>query len=258
MLSKNLDKAKQAFKHKNIEETKRAHDAKVHEPHGASGKYIKSFVYGGLDGVITTFAVVAGVAGASLAAKIVLILGFANLVADGISMAIGDYLSTRAENDYNRAEREREAWEVENYPQGEKKEMIELYQEKGISEEDARQVVEILSKHKEAWVDVMMKEELGIIEDNHSPAKNALVTFIAFAVFGFVPLLTYVTANFVPGIGPYSFLTACVLTGTTLFLLGALKSRVVGTKWYRSGIEMLLVGGIAAVVAYIVGVILGG
>ncbi|MDP3724991.1 MAG: VIT1/CCC1 transporter family protein [Nanoarchaeota archaeon] len=258
MLTRNLEKAKQAFKHKNIEETKRAHHAKRHEPHGASGKYVKSFVYGGLDGIITTFAIVAGVAGASLAAKIVLILGFANLLADGLSMAIGDYLSTKAENDYNKTERERETWEVEHYPEGEKKEMMELYREKGVPEEDARQVVEILSKHKTAWVDVMMKEELGIIEDGESPAKNAVVTFVAFTVFGFIPLLTYVIANFVPSIGDYNFLFASVLTGITLFLLGALKSKVVGTKWYNSGIEMLLVGGIAAVAAYFVGVALGG
>ncbi len=258
MLSRNLDRAKHAFKHKNIEETRRAHNANGHEPHGHSGKYVKSFVYGGLDGIITTFAVVAGVAGASLAAKIVLILGFANLVADGISMAIGDYLSTKAENDYNAAERERETWEVENYPEGEKKEMVELYMGKGISEKDARELVEILSKHKNAWVDVMMKEELGIMEDGESPAKNAIVTFVSFALFGFIPLLTYVLAGFVPGLVPYAFLTACILTGGTLFLLGALKSKVVDTKWYRSGIEMLLVGGIAAVAAYIVGVLLGG
>ena len=256
MLSRNLDKARQAFKHKNIEEMRAAHD-KWHEEHGTSGKYIKSFVYGGLDGIITTFAVVAGVAGASLASKIVLILGFANLVADGISMAIGDYLSTNAENDYNRAEHERETWEVEHYPEGEKKEMIKLYREKGIPEEDARQITEILSKHKEAWVDVMMKEELGIIEDDESPLKNALVTFISFGIFGFIPLLTYVAANFVPSIVPYTFITACALTGGTLFLLGAAKSKVTDTRWYKAGIEMLLVGGIAAIAAYLVGVLLG-
>ena len=78
-------------------------------------------MYGGLDGIITTFAVVAGVAGASLSSGVVLILGFANLIADGLSMAIGDYLSTKAENEYNKAERAREKWEVENYPEGEKK-----------------------------------------------------------------------------------------------------------------------------------------
>ena len=132
-----------------------------------------------------------------------------------------------------------------------------LYREKGIPEEDARQITEILSKHKEAWVDVMMKEELGIIEDDESPLKNALVTFISFGIFGFIPLLTYVAANFVPSIVPYTFITACALTGGTLFLLGAAKSKVTDTRWYKAGIEMLLVGGIAAIAAYLVGVLLG-
>ena len=88
-------------------------------------------MYGGLDGIITTFAVVAGVAGASLSAGVVLILGFANLIADGISMAIGDYLSSKSEREYEAAERKREAWEVEHYPEGEKKELVELYEAQG-------------------------------------------------------------------------------------------------------------------------------
>ena len=109
------------------------------------GSLIKSFVYGGLDGAVTTFAVVAGVAGADLSAGMIMILGVANLVADGISMAFGDYLGTRAENDYIDAKREGELWKARNDAEREKRDMIELYTEKGISESDAKIVVGIVS-----------------------------------------------------------------------------------------------------------------
>lgn len=258
MLTRNLEKAKEAFKNRDIEATIKAHK-KGHEPHNeGQGKYIKSLVYGGLDGIITTFAVVAGVAGASLNFGVVLILGFANLIADGLSMAIGDYLSTKAEIEYQQIERERETWEVEHYPEGEKQEMIELYMAKGISKEDANKMMDILSKYKEAWIDVMMVEELGIVENDESPINNALVTFFSFVIFGFIPLVAYVASTFIPGMGDSTFVVACVLTGITLFSLGALKVKVTEKNWFTSGLEMLVVGGIAAMAAYFIGKLLSG
>ncbi len=259
MITRNLEKAKEAYKKKDPEASKEAHIQRAPEIHQQEqGRYIKSAIYGGLDGIITTFAVVAGVAGASLSAGIVLILGFANLIADGLSMAIGDYLSTKAEKEYAKAERKRESWEVENYPKGEMKETEEIYMNKGIPEKDAKNIVNILSKHKEAWVDVMMVEELGIYENKESPLKNAIVTFFSFGIFGFIPLLAYVLARPVPGIQNYTFLIACILTGLTLFTLGALKVKVTGKEWFTAGLEMLIVGGLAATAAYGIGALLSG
>ncbi|WP_040212637.1 VIT1/CCC1 transporter family protein [Clostridium polynesiense] len=256
MLSRNIDKAKKAFKNKDIEAAKLAHDAQQgkYEKHNTEqGQYIKSLVYGGLDGIITTFAVVAGVAGASLSPAIVLIMGFANLIADGLSMAIGDYLSTKAEMQYKSLERERETWEVENYPEGEKLELIELYMDKGMSQEDAETVTEIISKNEKTWVDIMMIEELGIIEEEESPVKNAMVTFTSFVIFGFIPILAYVLSRFIPYIAINTFAIACFLTGATLFALGALKVKITEENWIKSGLEMLIVGGLAAGAAYIIG-----
>lgn len=262
MLSRSLEKAREAFKKRSVEETRQAHDrsrGEAEEEHRREqGRYVKSLVYGGLDGIITTFAVVAGVAGASLSASVVLILGLANLIADGLSMAIGDYLSTKAENEYARAERERERWEVEHYPEGERREMIELYIGKGIGREDAETVTAILSKHRDAWVSIMMVEELGIVESEESPLRNALVTFGSFAVFGFVPLLAYVVFRFFPGLQGQSFWVSSALTGLTLFTLGALKVRITNRNWLASGLEMLLVGGLAAAAAYGIGRALAG
>lgn len=260
MLSRSLDKAKEAYRKKDKKASMLAHQQKrAHENHNQEqGQYIKSVIYGGLDGIITTFAVVAGVAGAALSAGVVLILGFANLISDGLSMAIGDYLSTKAEMEYEDAERQRELWEIDNYPEGEKLELIELYMEKGMSEEDARIITETLARNKKAWIDVMMVEELGILSESDSPLKNALVTFFSFVVFGFIPILVYVLAKFIPGLGSYTFIIACALTGLTLFCLGALKVKITSKNWFLSGLEMLIVGGIAAAAAYLVGMLLSG
>ena len=259
MPSRDVERARGAYKSKDAAESRRAHQVRATEEHQQEqGKYIKSVVYGGLDGIITTFAVVAGVAGASLPGGIVLILGFANLIADGLSMAIGDYLSTKAENEYNTAERQREAWEVDNYPEGEKHELVEIYVEKGVSQEDAETIVGLLSKHRDAWVDVMMAEELGIIESDESPIKNAVATFLSFALFGFVPLAAHVLGHIVRSVDTHAFVTACALTGLTLFALGTVKARVTGRNWLRSGAEMLLVGGIAAAAAYGIGSLFSG
>jgi VIT1/CCC1 family predicted Fe2+/Mn2+ transporter len=130
--------------------------------------------------------------------------------------------------------------------------------EKGMSAEDARTMVNIIARNKKTWLDIMMLEELGIMESDDSPFKNAVATFISFSVFGFIPLVTHVIAVFLPGIRPYVFVTACVLTGVTLFTLGALKVRITERHWFVSGVEMFLVGGIAAAAAYVIGYLLSG
>jgi VIT1/CCC1 family predicted Fe2+/Mn2+ transporter len=260
MPSRDLKQARDAYERRDVEASAAAHSplANAAERHQQqTGQYIKSAVYGGLDGCVTTFAVVAGVAGASLSGGVVLILGFANLIADGLSMAIGDYLSTKSEQEYQRAERKREEWEVEHYPEGEKRELVELFAAKGMPEEDAEKVVEIFAKHPKAWVDVMMTEELGILHSEESPLANAVVTFFSFALFGLIPLLAYLLVALMPSLTGSTFPVACGCTAATLFVLGALRVRITGRNWIRSGFETLFVGGIAAAAAYVVGAILG-
>ena len=253
MLSRNLEKAKKAYRSRDPDGSRAAHDHEDMETHrDGGGRYLKSSIYGGLDGIITTFAVVAGVTGASLEAGIVLILGFANLIADGLAMAFGEFLSGKAEREFHAAERERETWEFENHPEGEKQELMEIYVEKGLSEEDARQVVDVFAKKKDVIVDVMMIEELGLFEDDSSPVGNAFATFLSFVMFGFVPLLSYVATEWM-GLGWKQFHLACGLTALTLFSLGALKVRFTNRSWLGSGLEMMLIGGIAALAAFGIG-----
>lgn len=252
MITRKFDRSREAFLRGDVEASRAAHDS-GREPHSTGGgQFLKSFVYGGLDGVITTFAVVAGVAGASLDASIILILGFANLIADGVAMAFGDFLSTKAELQYQAAERRREEWELEHYSEGEKKEMIEIYLEKGLSEEEAETVVDIFARHPTVMVDTMMAEELGIIEEKGSPIGNALVTFGAFVVFGFVPLLIFV-ADHLFKMNVDGLFWSCLLTAATLFALGVAKARFSMSHWWKSGLEMLLLGGTAAVAAFFIG-----
>ncbi|MHA1713753.1 MAG: VIT1/CCC1 transporter family protein [Candidatus Ranarchaeia archaeon] len=174
---------------------------------------------------------------------------------------IGDYLSSKSEIEYRNDERRREEWEIEHFPDGEKREMVEIYENMGIEEKDAHTMVDILSKYKEAWINVMMVEELGIINENDSPVKNAVATFVAFACFGFIPLISYVSTYLLPlpAADPsFSFYTAAMLTASSLFALGAIKVKFTGKNWLRSGLETLIVGGFAALAAYAVGYLLSG
>ncbi|GEK90150.1 VIT1/CCC1 transporter family protein [Alkalibacterium putridalgicola] len=221
------------------------------------GEYIKSMVYGGLDGIITTFAVVSGVAGATLAVRVVIILGFSNLLADGFSMAVGDYLSSKSEKEYRAGvEDQTEREVVENYSDAVDR-MSQSYQKKGLSEEDAECISTTLAKYDEPFVSQIVNQKYGSDSGVENPIKNATVTFFSFFIFGLIPLLAYVFSSFSPFMMENAFLLASILTGITLFILGALKSRVTQSNWFRSGLEMLLVGGLAAIVAYLVGYLLG-
>ena len=117
---------------------------------------MKSIIYGGLDGIITTFAIVAGIAGADLATEVILVLGFANLIADGLSMGIGDYLSEVSEIEYIESEKKREEWEFANFKEGEVQEMIDIYREKGVARKDAETILRTMAKYPRFFIDHMM------------------------------------------------------------------------------------------------------
>lgn len=264
MLKRNrIERAQSAYNKKDVESSKLAHTReaiqRAEEKHTKErGKYLGDFVYGALDGIVTTFAIVSGVQGARLSSSIVLILGFANLFADGVSMAVGNYLSKKSELDYIKREREREQWEVENVPEGEVEEIRQIYKKKGFKGKDLERAVKVITSNKEVWVDTMMFEELGLPDEDKTPVMSGAATFIAFVVAGFIPLLAFVLAIISPSLIANSFLISIILTGLTLFIVGALRSWVTGVNWIRSGFEMLLVGGIAASIAYYIGFLLRG
>ncbi|MEX1000083.1 MAG: VIT1/CCC1 transporter family protein [Thermodesulfobacteriota bacterium] len=221
-------------------------------------KYLPDFVYGGIDGSVTTFAIVAGVTGASLSPTIVLILGFANLFADGFSMAISNYLSTKSKKEYAEKIRKSEEHSVINIPEEETQEIREIFSEKGFSGQQLDDAVEIITSNQDVWIDTMMKDEFGIFEDHTSPIKSAIVTFISFNLIGFIPLFAYVLSYFSDSFKSNTFTLSIVLTSIAFFIVGTVKGRVVGRRWLFSGFETLLIGGAAAVIAYYVGYLLRG
>ncbi len=191
---------------------------------------LKPIIFGGLDGILTSFAIVAGAAGGQLSPKTVLILGFSNIFADALSMGVGEFLSSKAENEWILSEREREMWEMENYPEGELKEMEEIYVGKGMSPDDAQLVVATMAKYKDFFVDVMMVHELDlrVPEDDYLQEnfQEGIVMFCSFAAFGAFPLLGYVIIpTSFPDLSTETlFMSACVVTGIVLFLMGCVKS----------------------------------
>jgi VIT1/CCC1 family predicted Fe2+/Mn2+ transporter len=214
---------------------------------GTRHNYLRDFVYGGIDGAVTTFAVVAGTIGADLPPRIVLILGAANLVADGFSMASSNFLGTRAERDDFLRIREIEARHINVDPEGEREEVRQIYAAKGFQGKDLESVVTFVTADNERWISTMLSEEYGLPRAIRSEWRAAASTFAAFAVCGLVPLLPFIVAV------NNSFVLAVVLTGAVFFLIGSVKARWSMSAWWRSGAETFAIGAIAAVLAYLVG-----
>ena len=260
-ITKRIDQAREAFEKRDVAASKDAHSpqaiATATEEHGgASHQYIGDMVYGGLDGIVTTFAIVSGVAGANLGSGIILVLGLANLFADGFSMAAGAFLALKSELEYYDREREREAWEVNHFPEGERTELLEIYKAKGYSADDAETLISIQVKNEKIWIDEMMIQELGMLRDERRPIASALATLGSFILAGSVPLLVYLVGLLFPIDSGASFAISAFLSAAALFGLGAAKVLITERSWFRSGLEMLTVGGLAAGVAFLVGYLL--
>lgn len=215
--------------------------------------YLGEFVFGGIDGSVTTFAVVAGATGASLESSVVIILGFANLFADGFSMSVGSYLSAKSERDNYEKQKRVEYWEVDNLPARETDEIREIFARKGFEGELLEQVVTVITADRDRWVDVMMKEELELIPATKSPFTMALVTFVSFLTVGFIPVFPYVLDYLIHINRENLFFISCVLTTLAFTMVGFLKTYVTETPRWKGIAETVLLGMSAAAVAYFVG-----
>ncbi|MFC0264698.1 VIT1/CCC1 transporter family protein [Fontibacter flavus] len=222
---------------------------------GSFQNYLREFVYGGIDGAVTTFAVVAGAVGANLDPSIIIILGFANLFADGFSMSVGAYLSAKSEKEHYKKHRNIEYWEIETIPEIERKEVEDIYRAKGFEGKLLQDVVDVIVSDKDRWVDEMMKNELEMIPDSKSPFKIGLATLISFILVGFIPLIVYVYDYF-RDLNYDKFFWTSLFTGLAFLLIGWMKSYVNQTNTLKSITETLALGFIAALVAYYVGDIL--
>lgn len=218
-------------------------------PHRAN--YLRDWIYGGIDGSITTFAIVAGSIGGQLSTGVIIILGVANLIADGFSMAASNYLGTKSEVDlYNKYE-QIENKHIDLEFEGEKEEIRQIYIKKKFTGKILNDIVETIVKDKRLWIDTMLHEEYGLTKTLRSPIKSALSTFTAFLTCGSIPLIPYIFNL------PNSFILACIMTGLTFFSIGSIKSLWSVKSWFYSGLETFIVGICASLIAYSIGVILG-
>lgn len=239
-----------------IEASRKAHEAThlaAPEEHSKVGERLKSIVYGGLDGIITTFAVVAGATGGHLETDTILILGISSLFADACSMGVGAALSTKAEDEMVLREREREVWEMRHSPESEKQEMVDIYVRRGLAEPHARVVVERMATNHDFFVDQMVTDELGLSLPDGNPWVEGAVTAGSFVAFGVFPLLAYLCLSRTDWSDDLLFVTSCGLTALMLFVLGVVKSQFTMQAWWVAGIEILALGGLTAAVSYGVG-----
>ncbi|MCD8506984.1 VIT1/CCC1 transporter family protein [Candidatus Woesebacteria bacterium] len=222
-----------------------------------AGDLLRAAVYGANDGIVTTFAVVAGVAGAQLSADVILILGIANMIADGLSMGIGDYLGSVSEEKFKQRQLSMEAWEYKKIPEIEQEEIFQMYREKGYSADDAKKLVEIHAKNPDHMVELGFQSEMGAVPERAEHLwRTGVATFAAFVVAGALPLLPYMVAAVgVPVAARMQFPISIGMTLAALFLVGSLRTRLTGGSWWKNGLEILGVGSIAAVAAYVLGVL---
>lgn len=232
----------------------------IHHNNGWLNKYqvyLGEFVYGGIDGAVTTFAVVSGAVGAGLSNHIIIILGFANLFADGFAMSVGAYLSTKSVKDNYNKHKLIEYWEVDNLPKSQRKEVEEIYRNKGLEGKLLQQVVDTITADKDRWVDVMMKDELMMSKETKSPFTTGLVTYIAFIITGLIPLIIYAW-DYIATFPGNLFIWTSIFTSIAFVFIGFLKTYVTQTSKLKGILETLVLGILAAAVSYFVGDILEG
>jgi VIT1/CCC1 family predicted Fe2+/Mn2+ transporter len=223
--------------------------------HGTLG----DVVLGGVDGTITTFAIVSGVAGVGLekGALIAFVLGLANVLADGFSMGISNYL--KACSDLQTVERFREIEEehIQRVPEFEKEEVRQIYARKGFSGELLEQITNVITSDKKIWIDTMLTEEWGLQIVPTSPVRSGFITFSSFIAAGLIPLMPLLLAFGETIAEGDIFIYCACLTACTFVLLGAIRGKVLGGSMVKSSIETLCMGAVAAALAYFVGEVLG-
>jgi VIT1/CCC1 family predicted Fe2+/Mn2+ transporter len=217
---------------------------------GPRHNYLRDWIYGGIDGSVTTFAVVTGVVGAHLSPVVIVIMGFANLVGDGFSMAASNFLGTRTEHDDISHLAMLEHRHIDLTPDREREEVRQIFTAKGFEGADLERVVELITSDRERWVRTMLTEEYGLPQEARSPWLAAIATFSAFAICGLAPLVPFLTSVARP------LRLSILIAGAVFFAIGSVKSRWSTMPWWRSGLVTLSVGGVAAGLSYGVGVLL--
>jgi VIT1/CCC1 family predicted Fe2+/Mn2+ transporter len=214
---------------------------------------VSDAVLGGIDGCITTFAIVTGAVGAGFPPYVSLILGVANLLADGLSMAVSNYESIKAHNEFIDAMRREEERHIEQVPEGEREEIRQIFAQKGFADAALEHIVQTITADRRLWIETMLAEEHGLHGPHPNPLRSGAVTFAAFVLIGVIPLLPLLITTLSV---PTQLYASVALAAVVFFAIGSLKSLVFGQPAIKSGLATLLTGGAAAGIAYVVGYLL--
>lgn len=220
--------------------------------------HLRDVVYGAIDGTVTTFAVASGATGAELGAGVILVLGLSNLLADGFSMAVSNYLGTRVDTDRYEQLRRIEGEHIDRVPEGEREEVRQIYAAKGFTGDDLERAVAIITADRERWIETMLREEHGVPDALPSPVRAGTLTFLAFVVVGLLPLLPFLVEVAEPALLSAPILWSASLTAVAFAGTGWWKASASQLGRARSVTETLVLGGAAALIAFSVGALLRG
>jgi vacuolar iron transporter family protein len=234
------------------EHTESTRSSEIHHEHrDVTGGWLRPAVFGAMDGLVSNFALIAGIAGGQAAQKIVVLAGLAGLAAGAFSMAAGEYISVASQSELAAAEIAIERHELVNNPRAEQSELAGTFEARGVDPELAAEVARQLSRDPDDALEIHAREELGLDPGNlPSPVVAAVSSFASFALGAILPVLPYL-------LGAHSLWPAAVLAAVGLFTAGAVVSRVTARTWWFSGLRQLLLGGAAAVLTYAVGSLIG-
>lgn len=214
---------------------------------------ISDAVLGGIDGCVTTFAVVSGAVGAGFSAQVAVVLGFANLLADGFSMAVSNFESVKAQHEFMENIKKKEEEHIRLIPEGELEEIRQIFRQKGFEGDTLEEIVKTISSDQKIWIDTMLMEEHGLQKTAVKPWKSGAITFFAFLAAGTIPLIPlFITEWDIQ----HQFTLSAVLAGIVFFSIGTLKSLFLAKPFFISGLSTLLTGGAAATLAFLTGYLL--
>jgi VIT1/CCC1 family predicted Fe2+/Mn2+ transporter len=217
------------------------------EEHFMASDIVHDIVIGMSDGLTVPFAIAAGMSGAAVSATVVVIAGLAEITAGSISMGLGGYLSSRTDIEHYQAEREREVRETHEVPEVERQEVADSLRDIGLEDDQIPPVAESIASDRDKWVDFMMRFELGLEEpDPRRSLRSALTIGLSYAVSGFIPLTPYIVLNSVIN----ALYVSIAVTLLALFVFGFIKGSLIGIGALKSGLQTMLIGGVAAGAAF--------
>lgn len=224
------------------------------ERHFRANEMVRDIVIGMSDGLTVPFALAAGISGAGAATKIVVLAGLAEIAAGSIAMGLGGYLAARTDFEHYVTEQKRENWEIDHLPEREKEEVAVVFRNYGMTEAHISTIIDAMSKNREQWLDFMMRFELGLEPPDPKRARvSALTIGLSYIVGGFIPLSPYML---IPSLST-ALIVSVIVTLFALLLFGYIKGRFTGTKPLMSGLQTMLVGGLAAGVAFLIARLIG-